>query len=187
VRAQHGVDSCLPATALPPIGLDHGRIKAQRLIDLRAGLSRTAASPRDRLSGVGAKDLSNEGPRWSRPLEVLARPFGLSSSGREAASSFFVAITLDLSRIGLAKADDVHRVAAKGNDRHMKPLTQWRHHAKSILERAAFGWNRHREQRSDAAIQGTVGRPTTPGLLPPGSQSPGVAMTIAVRPKPNLR
>jgi hypothetical protein len=29
----------------------------------------------------------------------------------------------------------------------------------------AFQWNRHREERSDAAIQGAVGPPTTPGLL----------------------
>ena len=29
----------------------------------------------------------------------------------------------------------------------------------------AFQWNRHREERSDVAIQGAVGRPTTPGLL----------------------
>jgi hopene-associated glycosyltransferase HpnB len=39
------------------------------------------------------------------------------------------------------------------------------------LERAVFGSNRHREERSDAAIQGVVRRLTTPGLLrhsPPG-------------------
>jgi peptide/nickel transport system ATP-binding protein len=31
--------------------------------------------------------------------------------------------------------------------------------------RDGVGWNRHREERSDAAIQGAVGGPTTPGLL----------------------
>jgi hypothetical protein len=40
-----------------------------------------------------------------------------------------------------------------------RAATSWR------LERAAFEWNRHREERSDAAIQGKVGRPTFPGLL----------------------
>ena len=34
-----------------------------------------------------------------------------------------------------------------------------------VLERDAFGWTRHREERSDVAIQGTVGRPTASGLL----------------------
>ena len=34
-----------------------------------------------------------------------------------------------------------------------------------VLERDAFGGTRHREERSDAAIQGTVGRPTASGLL----------------------
>ncbi len=33
------------------------------------------------------------------------------------------------------------------------------------LARGAFGSNRHREERSDAAIQGIVGRPAIPGLL----------------------
>ena len=33
------------------------------------------------------------------------------------------------------------------------------------LEQAAYWWNRHREERSDVAIQGDVERSTTPGLL----------------------
>src|SRR6185437_16945874 len=37
--------------------------------------------------------------------------------------------------------------------------------------------NRHREERSDAAIQEPLSARRSPGLLPPGSQSPGVAMT----------
>jgi hypothetical protein len=37
--------------------------------------------------------------------------------------------------------------------------------AEPRLEDDAFGRNRHREERSDAAIQRTVGHPTTPGLL----------------------
>jgi hypothetical protein len=37
--------------------------------------------------------------------------------------------------------------------------------AEPSLEDDAFGRNRHREERSDAAIQRTVGRPTTPGFL----------------------
>jgi hypothetical protein len=123
VRAQHGVDSCLPAAALPPIGLDHVRIEAQRLIDLRAGLSRTATSPSDCLSRVGAEDLADDGQGRSRSKSLRVHS-GLSSSDREAASSFFVAIALDLSRICLAKADDVHRVAAKSDDSRMKALTQ---------------------------------------------------------------
>ncbi len=89
VRAQHGVDSRLPTAALPPIGLDHVRIEAQRLIDLRAGLSRTAASPSDCLSRVGAEDLANEGQRRSRPLEVLAGPFGTFVIGPRGRVDFF--------------------------------------------------------------------------------------------------
>src|SRR6185437_2130722 len=46
------------------------------------------------------------------------------------------------------------------------------------IRRAAFSSNRHREDprvlaRGDVAIQGVVRRPTTPGLLPPGSRRPG--------------
>ena len=37
--------------------------------------------------------------------------------------------------------------------------------ALSAPEQAAHCWNRHREERSDAAIQTTVECPTTPGLL----------------------
>src|SRR5580704_9716006 len=53
------------------------------------------------------------------------------------------------------------------------------------LGRAAFGWNRHCEERSDEAIQRTWA-PCVPLDCFPGSQSPGVAMTIAVRSKCNL-
>jgi hypothetical protein len=48
---------------------------------------------------------------------------GFSSSGRDAASIFFVGIPVDLFRIGLAEADDAHRVAAIRDDRDMKPGT----------------------------------------------------------------
>src|SRR3984957_20709684 len=57
---------------------------------------------------------------------------------------------------------------------------------------AAFNRNRHREERSGAAIQSRK-RPTFPGLLrrsPPGrtgvSRRPMAPMTIAVRPKRDL-
>jgi hypothetical protein len=48
------------------------------------------------------------------------------------------------------------------------------------LERAAFGWNRHCEERSDEAIQRTWAR------YGPLDCFASLAMTIAVRPKCNL-
>src|SRR6185437_363333 len=41
-----------------------------------------------------------------------------------------------------------------------------------LLSRAAFGWNRRREERSDAAIQWAVGRLAVP-RFPPGTKSRG--------------
>jgi hypothetical protein len=35
------------------------------------------------------------------------------------------------------------------------------------LEKDAFGWNRHREERSDVAIQEIVGRPAFPWMASP--------------------
>src|SRR5271154_2970819 len=58
---------------------------------------------------------------------------GLSSSGCEGASIFFVFISLDFSRVGLAEADHVQGVAAISNDRGMKPSTQQRHPPKPSL------------------------------------------------------
>jgi hypothetical protein len=49
------------------------------------------------------------------------------------------------------------------------------------LEPAAFARNRHREERSGAAIQMAVGRPMTPDCFA------SLAMTIVVRPICNLR
>ena len=76
VRAQYSVDPSLPTPAVPSIGLNHLSVEAQRLIDLRTGLSRAPASARNRMSGLRAKDLANQREGGSRPFEISARPFG---------------------------------------------------------------------------------------------------------------
>ena len=73
--------------------------------------------------------------------------------------------------------DDLFRAMARAFVRAMKPRSpvmiaygeEFPESAAAYLAAAeagaAFQWNRHREERSDVAIQGAVGRQTTPGLL----------------------
>src|SRR5271169_6773956 len=56
----------------------------------------------------------------------------------------------------------------------------------AVLEHAAFGRNRHCEERSDEAIQRTRAPYVPLDCFPPGPKAQGVAMTITVRPKYNL-
>jgi hypothetical protein len=89
VGAQDGVDSRLPASSLPPISLDDIGVEAQRLIDLRARLARTAAPLSDGLRRFRAKDLADHGQRRPRPLEVLAGPLRVFVTGPRAPVDFF--------------------------------------------------------------------------------------------------
>ncbi len=117
MRAQHGVDPRLPTSALSAVSVDHVGVETQRLVDLRSSLSRTAPPLDCGLSRFRAKDLADQGRRPLRAFEIFARPLRVLVIGtRGRASIFFVGMTLDLSGIGLAEADDVHRVAAIRDD-----------------------------------------------------------------------
>src|SRR5208337_2105645 len=89
VGAQDGVDSRLPTSSLPPISLDHISVEAQRLIDLRARLSRTAAPLSDGLRRFRAKSLADHGQRRPRPPEVLAAPLRVFVIGPRGRVDFF--------------------------------------------------------------------------------------------------
>ena len=103
VRAQDGVDARLPTSALSAVSFHHIGVEAQRLIDLRAGLMRTAAPLGDGLRRFRAEDLFDQVQRRTRPFEVLPGPLRVLVIRPRGRVDFFFGITLDLSGLALPK------------------------------------------------------------------------------------
>ena len=155
VFAQDLVHACLPALPLALIGLKN------------IGSSPAAFGlPSDQVSAGGHGGATLRRPadrRLRRSTSSVGRALrkssavhsGLSSSGREAGSSFGLPISPYFPSVRFPKADDVHPVASHGDHGDMQPPAQRLHTALAIILAGILFGNRGYPNRVSPPVRMT--------------------------------